>query len=118
MNWDECNLKEKFSTFGSYSKSKLANVLFTAELAKRLKDTRVTVVGLHPGFVRTEIFRDYKGTLTFRSIIFLLLQPLFWMTSMSSREGAQTSIHCAISDEVLDQNGKYFRFLLLKYLMF
>ena len=103
-------MKEKFSTFGSYSKSKLANVLFTAELAKRIKDSRVTVCGLHPGFVRTEIFRDYKGKLTFGSLVFLLLQPIVWMTSMSSRDGAQTSIHCAISDEVLAHNGKYFRY--------
>ncbi len=107
-------MKSKFSTFHSYSKSELANVLFTAQLAKNLKDSNVAVVGVHPGFVRTKISNDFNGKFTFRSLVFLLLQPVFWMTSMSSRYGAQTSIHCAISDEVLAHNGKYFRCLFFQ----
>ena len=56
--WDDLHFKEgKYSPFQAYCNSKLANILFTYELAKRLKDKGVTVNALHPGAVNTELTR-------------------------------------------------------------
>ena len=49
MNWDDLNMEKSYSPWDAYSNSKLANCLFTVELAKRLKNTGVIAVCLHPG---------------------------------------------------------------------
>ena len=49
MNWDDLNLEKSYNGFTAYKQSKLANCLFTIELDKRLKDTGVIAVSLHPG---------------------------------------------------------------------
>ena len=56
MNWDDLNLEKSFSAWTAYQQSKLANCLFTIELAKRLKDTGVIAVSLHPGYTFFESF--------------------------------------------------------------
>ena len=57
LDLDTINSEEKYSSFGAYNKSKLANVLFTKQLAKRLEGTNVTTNCLHPGGVDTELQR-------------------------------------------------------------
>lgn len=49
MNWDDLNQEKSYSAIFGYQQSKLANCLFTIELARRLKDTGVVAVSLHPG---------------------------------------------------------------------
>jgi len=58
LNVDDLNSEKSYNETMVYSQSKLANVMFTRELAKRLKGTDVTVTALHPGVVDTEIFRN------------------------------------------------------------
>jgi len=53
MNWDDINFEKKFDSIKAYGQSKLCNILFTTELAKRLSGTNVTVNTLHPGVIRT-----------------------------------------------------------------
>ena len=53
INWADINWEKSYSPVKAYGQSKLANILFTNELAKRLKDTSVSVFSLHPGSVRT-----------------------------------------------------------------
>jgi hypothetical protein len=65
----------------------------------------VTTVCLHPGFVRTEIFRNIKGVL---AVLVFLFKPFIWVISRNCSEGAQTSIHCAIADEVSEHSGEYY----------
>lgn len=121
LDWDKVqeNAKNNYEGFKGYAISKLANVLFTAELAKRLDEesgnssNKVTVVSLHPGVVRTEIFDKMIGNFKpikkfIASAILYLFMPIIYMTTRSCAEGAQTTIHCALDDQVESQNGKYF----------
>lgn len=86
--------------FKAYAQSKLANVLFTYELARRLDGTRVTANAVHPGYVATNIGANYRLSRLFKRIINI--------TARSVEEGARTSIYLAISPEVESVSGKYF----------
>lgn len=87
----------------AYAQSKLANVLFTAYLAERLKDTQVTVNCLHPGFVKTEI--GAKGTQWYSKFFWSLTSKI---GGISITDGAKTSVYLASSDQVKGVSGKYF----------
>ena len=87
-----------YSTFGAYANSKLANVLFTYELARRLEGTGVTANCLHPGGVGTNLFRGLPK----------FLQALIKLVTISPERGARTSIYLASSPEVEGVTGKYF----------
>jgi NAD(P)-dependent dehydrogenase (short-subunit alcohol dehydrogenase family) len=93
--------EKKYSSFNTYGNTKLLNLLFTFELAERLKDSGITVNVLHPGVVNTNFAGELKGI--FRWLI-LLMKPFF----LSPRKGAQTSVYLASSDEVKIVTGKYF----------
>ncbi len=85
----------------AYSDTKLANVLFTYELARRLAGTGVTVNALHPGFVRTNFAKNNGGM--FNPVMWLL-QPF----TISPEQGAETSIYLASSPQVEGVTGEYF----------
>lgn len=87
----------------AYAQSKLANVLFTFELAEKLKGTQVTVNCLHPGFVKTEI--GNKKTNWYSSLFWSLGTML---GGISVQNGAKTSVYLATSPEVKGVTGKYF----------
>jgi NAD(P)-dependent dehydrogenase (short-subunit alcohol dehydrogenase family) len=87
----------------AYEQSKLANVLFTQELAERLAATNVTVNALHPGFVKTDIGK--KGTQWYANLFWTISSNL---TAISVEDGAKTSIYLASSDAVKNVSGKYF----------
>ena len=81
-----------------YEVSKLANVLFTKELARRLGGANVHSYALHPGVVASDIWRKIPW-------------PVRWFVTramISNEEGAQTTLHCATSKEVADDNGCYY----------
>lgn len=88
---------------GVYAKSKLANILFTRELARRLAGTGVTANCLHPGIVRSGFARqgDARGWL---SVAATVGAPFM----ISARRGAMTTVHLASSPEVADMTGAYF----------
>lgn len=87
----------------AYGQSKLANILFTAELARRLKDTGITVNSLHPGLVKTDI--GTKKTNWYSSLLWSLYSKI---GGVSVAQGAATSIYLASSPEVQNTSGKYF----------
>ena len=95
-------LKNNFTFWRAYSQSKLANVLFTYELAERLKGTGVTVNCLHPGAVATNM--GINRQTGFGKFITRLLKPFF----QTPEKGASTSIYLATSNEVKEVSGKYF----------
>jgi NAD(P)-dependent dehydrogenase (short-subunit alcohol dehydrogenase family) len=94
--------EQRFSTFGSYTASKLMVLLFTQELAKRLGHTRITANAVHPGIVRTQMMLNPPGAL-FRAVSYLSL-PL----SVSPPKGASRSVYLARSPEVAAVSGRYF----------
>jgi NAD(P)-dependent dehydrogenase (short-subunit alcohol dehydrogenase family) len=81
-----------------YAVSKLANVLFTAELARRLGPSGPHAYALHPGVVATDAWRRIPWP----------IRPLMKMRMMSSEEGARTTIYCATSHEVAEDTGFYY----------
>ncbi len=101
INFDDLQAAEKYNFFGAYGKSKLANILFTYELARRLEGSGVTANCLHPGGVRTKILRNVRGPLgvAIKFGTYLMISP---------RSGAKTSVYLASSPEVEGVSGKYF----------
>jgi len=86
----------------AYSQSKLANLLFTYELARRLEGTGVTANALHPGVVRTRFGQD-DPSFPYRALL-----PLVRPFLLSPERGADTSVYLASSPEVEGVSGKYF----------
>ena len=102
IHFDDPNLKEDYSGWRAYGQSKLANVMFTYELARRLEGTGVTANALHPGAVATNIGSNNK---TWYAHPILALFRLF---STTPEKGARTSIYLASSPEVEGVSGGYF----------
>ena len=93
--------EKHYSQFNAYRASKVGNILFTYELARRLRGTRITVNCVHPGPVRTEFTRKAGGTLSLMSKIF---RPIM----RSPEVGARTPIYLAIDPKVAGVTGGYF----------
>jgi len=103
MNFDDLDFSHStYVGMKGYSRSKLANVLFTYELDRRLADTDVAVNVLHPGHVATDIWRSN----------FPVIGPILkWgmsLVALTPEEGADNSIYLASSPEVEGISGKYF----------
>jgi NAD(P)-dependent dehydrogenase (short-subunit alcohol dehydrogenase family) len=102
IHLDDLQGEKHFSPMRAYGQSKLAMVLFTYELARRLQGTGVTANCLDPGFVRTNI--GQRGA----SLPVRLLIKLIWSFGKSPAKGAHTSIYLASSPEVEGVTGQYF----------
>jgi NAD(P)-dependent dehydrogenase (short-subunit alcohol dehydrogenase family) len=102
LDFSDLQNAKKYSGIRAYSQSKLANVMFTYELARRLEGTGVTANALHPGFVASGFARN-NGPIV-RFFMDTLLRPM----QISVEKGAQTSIYLATSPEVEGVSGKYF----------
>nr|XP_020461742.1 retinol dehydrogenase 13 isoform X2 [Monopterus albus] len=102
LNWE----KKKFDTKQAYCQSKLANVLFTRELAKRLQGTGVTVNAVHPGVVATRLGRH--TSLHQSQFSSSVLGPFFSLLVKSPKLGAQPSIYLAVSEDLEGVTGRYY----------
>jgi NAD(P)-dependent dehydrogenase (short-subunit alcohol dehydrogenase family) len=103
IDLNDLHLKKKYKGVNAYNSSKLAVVLFTQEMAERLKETDVTVNALHPGHAATNIWNMWPGK-WYQALLFKILKMLMKPTV----EAAQNSIYLASSDEVKGITGKYF----------
>jgi len=101
LNFDDLQTKINYSSMKAYSLSKLTNIVFTYELAKRLKGTNITANCLHPGVVKTEFGKELNG---FYRFMFSIFRPFM----RNSEKGAETMIWLASSPEVEGVTGKYF----------
>ena len=103
LDFDDLQSTSGYGGMQVYSKSKLANIYFTTELARRLEGTGVTVNCLHPGTVATGYGRDgdSSGVLAFGLKV---IKPFI----LSAEQGARTSIYLASSPDVAGVTGKYF----------
>jgi NAD(P)-dependent dehydrogenase (short-subunit alcohol dehydrogenase family) len=101
IGFDDLQGEKGYKAARAYSQSKLANVLFTYELARRLEGSGVTANCLHPGVVGTNLGSGVSGVLGF---MVRALKPLM----KSPEKGAETSIYLASSPEVEGLSGRYF----------
>ncbi|SFZ82467.1 NAD(P)-dependent dehydrogenase, short-chain alcohol dehydrogenase family [Devosia enhydra] len=102
LDLDDLNREHRrYSTFGAYGDSKLANLYFTYELARRLSGTPITVNAVHPGAVASGFSLNNGGVASF---VMGLVRPFF----LSSEKGALTSIHVASAPELAGVTGRYF----------
>jgi len=101
MQFDDLQFQKRYRSFSVYAHSKLANVLFTYELARRLEGTNLTVNALHPGLVKTELYRNF-------GIISSVVKQIANWFGKDEAEGAQTPIYLASDPEVANITGKYF----------
>ncbi|XP_046342041.1 retinol dehydrogenase 13-like isoform X2 [Haliotis rufescens] len=106
INFEDLNSANSYAPAAAYEQSKLANVLFTVELAKRLKDTGVTCNAVNPGLVKTEIGRHLSVTKSYISSF--LLFPFLWLMLKTPRQGAQTTLYAALDPRLAAVTGKYF----------
>ncbi len=103
IDFDDLDLRHGYQAMDAYGRSKLANVLFTRELAGRLESTGVTANCLHPGVVRSDFGSsgDLGGVM---GVGWAVMQPFL----LSPKQGADTSIHLASSPDVAGISGEYF----------
>jgi NAD(P)-dependent dehydrogenase (short-subunit alcohol dehydrogenase family) len=102
LDLDDLQCSKAYGAMTAYSRSKLCNILFTRELARRLEGARITANCLHPGFVATR-FGDAAGGLISR------FAGLAKLLAISPEEGARTLVYLASSPHVAEKTGRYFR---------
>ncbi len=93
--------QHRYRGWRAYAQSKLANILFTYELARRLEGMSIVTNALHPGFVATNFGRNNRS-------ITAALWRILQLAAISPEQGAETIIYLASSAEVKDSTGKYF----------
>jgi NAD(P)-dependent dehydrogenase (short-subunit alcohol dehydrogenase family) len=98
IDFDDLQGERQYGGWRAYCQSKLANILFTYELARRIESSGVTANCLHPGVIATGLFRNLPKILHLPLRIFL----------SSPENGAETSVYLAASPEVDGVTGKYF----------
>lgn len=106
IKFDDLQAENRYSGMQAYGQSKLANVLFTYELDRRLAkagvDDRVSVNALHPGFVSTNLVGDNSW------LVRLAMRFIYFFAGKRPEQGAETSVYLASSPEVEGVSGKYF----------
>ena len=102
IDFDDLQMRKSYSTFRAYGTSKLMNILFTRELARRLEGSGVTANCLHPGGVATRFGSNNSGVL---AVIFKIAISI---AGISPEKGADTIIYLASSPDVAAISGKYF----------
>jgi retinol dehydrogenase 12 len=102
IDFENLQGERSYSGFGPYGNSKLANILFTTDLARRLEGTGVTVNALHPGLVNTGFGKNNPG------LLMKIMGAVMPLVARSPEKGAQTSIYLASSPAVKSISGKYF----------
>jgi NAD(P)-dependent dehydrogenase (short-subunit alcohol dehydrogenase family) len=101
LDFDDLQSVRGYRGFKVYGRSKLANILFTREIARRLAGTGVTANCFHPGVVATRFGSSSGG---FASLVIPILRPFF----LSAEQGADTLVYLASAPEVAETTGEYF----------
>ncbi len=99
LDWDALRQPTRSRTaITEYSNSKLANVLFSAELGRRLVGTGVTTYALHPGVVASDVWRAVPWP----------IRPLMKLGMISTEQGAVTTLYCASAPQLAGESGRYY----------
>lgn len=105
MNWDDLHYENTtYNRFTAYSQSKLANVLFTKELARKGEGSGVTAYALHPGVIATDLGRHMEDMNCLTRTMWRCCAPMI----KTPESGANTTIFCAIDPSVAEHNGRYY----------
>ncbi len=102
LDFDDLGFQRGYFGMKAYARSKLANILFTYELARRLQGSGVTANAVHPGQVATDIWR------TNFSILGPPLKRLIRLRGLTPEQGADTLVYLSVSPQVEGVSGKYF----------
>ena len=102
LNFDDLQCAHGYSGWKAYQRSKLANILFTRELARQLQGTGVTANCLHPGFVATGFGDNNRGVWGFGIAV------AKWLGAIPVERGADTPVYLSSSPDVAGMSGKYF----------
>jgi NAD(P)-dependent dehydrogenase (short-subunit alcohol dehydrogenase family) len=105
IDFDNLQSERRYSVLGAYGQSKLALMLFTFELARRLAGSGVTANIVHPGGVATNIL-DLGG---WRGALLTTLKPLLKLFLLSPEQGARTTLHVSTASELASVTGRYFK---------
>ncbi len=103
IDFNDINLDNNYSPLLSYARSKLAQILFTSELSRRLSETKINVYCLHPGIIKTEIAR-HQDKDSFSMKFFRLIFNL-----IDAELGSQTTLYCALEDKLNTESGYYYK---------
>ena len=101
LDFDDLEMKKKYRWIAAYAQSKLANVVFTYELARRLEGSGVTATCMHPGTVATGIWNRNKNVL---NAVLRLFKPVY----MNPKKSAAAVVRLAVAPDVEGVTGKYF----------
>lgn len=116
IKFDDINSERSYEPTDAYCQSKLANVLFTRELAKRLRSrvkyAHIKVYALHPGTVKSNLLRHVSGI---QLILFNVIALLF---NIDVLLGTQTTLYCALEDKLNCESGLYYRFHIKNFTLF
>jgi NAD(P)-dependent dehydrogenase (short-subunit alcohol dehydrogenase family) len=102
LDFNDLQLSRRYSGYRAYRLSKLANILFTRELARQLRNTTVTVNCLHPGFVASDFGENIRG------IWRLGIKIAKILSAIPVERGAETPVYLSSSPNVDRTSGKYF----------
>lgn len=100
IRFEDLHFQKGYRPWAAYGQSKLANVLFTKELARRLRPEGIPANCFHPGFVSTEIAQD-------NPLIRPIVRPLLAIFGKSPTEGARTAVYLATAPEAAEFSGEY-----------
>ena len=108
IQWDDLKWEKKsFDSWSAYAQSKLANIYFTRELARRQgSKSGVTVYAVHPGAVDSDLGRSYRDKIP--AFVRKYLTDFVKVFLKTSEHGAQTSIYCAVEQALEKETGKYY----------
>ncbi|EFN78523.1 retinol dehydrogenase 12 [Harpegnathos saltator] len=109
MHFDDLNMEKSYNPLLAYAQSKLANILFTKELARRLADANIQGINtyaLHPGLIATDISRHVNQGMFYGSKF--LFNLLCWIFGKNVEQGAQTTIHCSVDEKADEETGLYY----------
>ncbi|XP_059380550.1 retinol dehydrogenase 12-like isoform X2 [Carassius carassius] len=101
IHFEDLNSEKSYHPVKAYVQSKLANILFTRELATRAEDSGVTVYSLHPGVVQSELFRNLSKPVQ-------IAVKVFSPFTKTTIQGAQTTIYCAVEPKLDKESGGYY----------
>lgn len=99
---ENLQLTKNYSAMNAYGLSKLCNIMFTHELAKRAENSTITTYSLHPGVVRTQLAEEAGWAM---KLFYWIGKPFM----RSPKSGAETTIYLATSDDATSMNGQYFK---------